>query len=919
MFGLIAPVPPALTLLDHGATIRQGYAAIRSRKQLGRSQTKRRTGRFFGQRGLLHAKTRFAWFRAGILPTEEAVRVKTPDTSIQSIVFKEVVQHRPDEPSYGLLLRNAEHNQWPTLTRAFDLIADTPRQRVSRLDSVKVARACGADPEAVARASPMSAPAIVDIMGQSLKAGQFSVERRRWCPLCLAEDAYHRVWWDVTAVHSCPDHGIELANSCGCIDPALRWRGGHRLGSCRQGHSLNSVPRIPAHPDVESFDTYVVDRLRGRALQVPDTFQAIPLGEFVAICERLGRGSLDETSTTFEMRRSAASDRMHGEGFRILLGLPDTLYEVLARIHEYRADRDGKDGVTKAYGDIYYWIRNLPDHEIAISLKGALSDHARRHIVLKTGTKLDGSNRVVQSGVAASEAAAIFGITYVRFRTLLDRLGIRCSGDGLGRRAEISQADFEELGRRLSGASDLEEACRHLELTGVEVAEIARAGIMECILIGEGETGWLFPADAAANLVAKLDAMAGQLNPRDHALVPLDMAAKHCGISVATILMQILSGRIEAKTYFWYERKLSLFRIDQAALLAAVTPAERELLSVDEAARELGLTLAAMDAVLAAGMLDRSSESGRITAGAIPRFRAAWATMPELRVLLGVSTFPPVAAALTRAGVSPAIVGARLSDRLYPRREAEDACRRLDRPEVAPTRGRDRKAIASELGTTPLMLRQLVDAGLISVQDGCRFDSIADAEIERFRAAYATTSDLALAFATRGWKTILAELAQAGVEPVCRPPEFRAYLFERRAAEDVLRSSRERLDETSTAEQAEPTVDLDEVAQRLGCVRNMALQLAQHGLLSSTKIGRGIMVPVAEIERFRRTYVFGNELGALTGRTEHRGTGKAVTIALLKAGLRPVCARPIFYSYVFERSAARTVMEQLGLVDRAST
>lgn len=127
--------------------------------------------------------------------------------------FPLIVHHKPDEPSYGLLTRTAVHNGTRLYPAIFARYGIKYRFGVHNIDPVEVAFSCHADPIGVVRASPVAATKTVELLHQVLHRDHFSTVRRRWCPECLKEDAYHRAWWDIVAITCCPKHGIETPTS----------------------------------------------------------------------------------------------------------------------------------------------------------------------------------------------------------------------------------------------------------------------------------------------------------------------------------------------------------------------------------------------------------------------------------------------------------------------------------------------------------------------------------------------------------------------------------------------------------------------------------------------------------------------------------------------------------------------------------
>jgi hypothetical protein len=325
-----------------------------------------------------------------------------------------------------------------------------------------------------------------------------------------------------------------------------------------------------------------------------------------------------------------------------------------------------------------------------------------------------------------------------------------------------------------------------------------------------------------------------------------------------------------------------------------------------------------MDRVMAAALLNGGTVDGvdRIPEVEIERFRSAWATMAELRAAMGVAASLPVAALLSDIGVHSPLAGAPLSERIYPRDSAISACAAAaPNLDWAADRGLDRGSVAAALGLPRLMVQQVVEAGLLPIKAGCRSGSVSPDRVEQFREAYVSLPELAAAFGLRGPRAVLLILDGAGIEATWRRPAFCSYLFPRSEALAALRRSTEAGDAAAApaTEAAGPMLTVPDVAARLGTGMHMVLQLAANGLLGSARLGNRVMVPVSEVERFSRNFVFANELARRTGRTERHGVGAAVTKMLLRAGVRPVCSKPTFVNFVFDRVEAMAGIDRIGV------
>jgi hypothetical protein len=75
-------------------------------------------------------------------------------------------------------------------------------------------------------------------MGHRLNDGWLSIRPRRACPLCLAENCYHRQIWDIQMYTACVEHGCRLIRGCPGCGKLLRWASAH-LDQCNCGSHLN--------------------------------------------------------------------------------------------------------------------------------------------------------------------------------------------------------------------------------------------------------------------------------------------------------------------------------------------------------------------------------------------------------------------------------------------------------------------------------------------------------------------------------------------------------------------------------------------------------------------------------------------------------------------------------------------------------
>jgi hypothetical protein len=97
----------------------------------------------------------------------------------------------------------------------------------------------------------------------------------------------------------------------------------------------------------------------------------------------------------------------------------------------------------------------------------------------------------------------------------------------------------------------------------------------------------------------------------------------------------------------------------------------------------------------------------------------------------------------------------------------------------------------------------------------------------------------------------------------------------------------------------------------------MLTQMRNAGLIKSWKDGKTFCYTEAVLEQFRETYVFGNELASMV--ISGPSIGKAMTLIAISLGVKPVCARPEFYSFLFRRAEVMEALKGWDGVTNLST
>jgi hypothetical protein len=463
-------------------------------------------------------------------------------------VYPSRVEQQRDEPAYGLLVRTATHNGAIRPYSVFRRFGASGGMGASTVSLEDVALACKADAEALRRSTPDLNPDTATVLGETLDRRHFSCQTKRWCPHCLEEAPYHRVWWDLVPITTCPVHEVDLVDRCDCDAPLRTVM--NFVDQCRRGHSLKAVEAPKAPEKSLAVDGYLLGRMLGsggkRIQHLDDTI----LQDVITLCESLGRELIAPEEKFNRTRSGNARRAFMAEGFANLADLntafPSALDRLAARDH--RANR--KWGLEKTYGRFYIALVQMQESALRSAILDAIAKHAAPRTPIKSGQVM-GRDATNTDAVTLVQCAEMCGLTFERFRRVAVALEMMPRTWGQGTPFYIDRAKAEELARRLDGHKDLKTIAEELGVTETAAVKLADEGFVEFIVHGGGNAKglnkWIFHRDGASNLLTKLDALIpGDLQTGDH-LVYLARAGQIAYSSVAKMVRLILEGKLSIR------------------------------------------------------------------------------------------------------------------------------------------------------------------------------------------------------------------------------------------------------------------------------------------------------------------------------------------------------------------------------------
>lgn len=437
------------------------------------------------------------------------------------------VELRPDEPSYGLLMRTAEHNGAIRPYSVYRKFGVYGGKGPTSLDVDEIANVCKANADHLKHSTPVVTPSTVSILGEVLDRRHFSCLTRRWCPHCLQESAHHRVWWDLMPITTCPVHGVELVTRCECDVPLRAIY--HFIRHCRHGHDLAMVETAAAAPEVLAVDNYLVRRLLdSQSARIPH-FDETSLEHLIDLFEHTGRSLLAPGKRFNATRHGGTRRHFLAMGFATLSDMDGRFIEALDKIASSDHAVGRKWGLEKTYGHFYMALVVRPDSKLRSAMLDAISTHASTRTSLKGGHVV-GRDVHAQDSYTAYEAAKRLGFSFERFRRLAVALEMMPKEWGQGTPFRIERSKVEELAERLEGHKDLGTVALELGVSEPTARRIAKDGWLDFIVAGrDGQRDmnqWILHRSAASNLLDRIDQhLPRQREIGDH-LAPLPGAAQ---------------------------------------------------------------------------------------------------------------------------------------------------------------------------------------------------------------------------------------------------------------------------------------------------------------------------------------------------------------------------------------------------------
>jgi hypothetical protein len=501
----------------------------------------------------------------------------------------------------------------------------------------------GLDAEEVVRASPLirARSRTVELHGEVLQLGDWSLRSRRRCPICVQTDAddagrigipaewwaTSRSWWDIRSIDVCPEHHVRMIDRCAACGTLHGWKCG--LLVCRCGARNGARACIEGDP---AFSRYVLGRL---SLCLPTSvpiLDGMVLSEAVRTSELLGASRLT-WSPTKPKRTYAEESEDRLQGLRIACDWPSGLLKSLDELVAGYALRPAS-GLIAAYGWVY---SEMCMGDVSRATSDLVIDVVREHAV-RSGIIASDEDRlggVVPATITAKMAAKCLGYGYERTRRTLEQAGAIPTGSRRG----VAFALDPSAVRRLSSERRLPSSAR-LSIGRTQARNLLRDERLRLAV----------PPDAGDRVSALVSVVRSLALPGDRqATVPLPLACRNMSVPLAAACRGIIDRKVRVRLG-GTDEGLRAVLVRQADLAALRARSDR--MTVQAIARESGLHHEAVRALVRCGAFGET-ERGQVSAVAVRRFLDEHVTAAELSRDRNTSP-SAVRRTLERMGVVPA-------------------------------------------------------------------------------------------------------------------------------------------------------------------------------------------------------------------------------------------------------------------------
>jgi TniQ len=474
-----------------------------------------------------------------------------------------------------------------------------------------------------------------------LGVSDFNQTCRRWCPACMKEGCVLQGRWGLKLVCACSVHGVWLQDACPRCDACCSW------SDAVQTHCLCGASLVDADTEIADGDVLALTQLlcgdSTGAYGVPG-LAALTTPAVHRLVRYLGPFHADprpaHPGQSLDVHRMTVARALVEGAAGLLANWPARLHE---RIAEIQSLAPRSTSVRRTFAPLYrvlYDDLSEPSYQF---LRDAFEAYLHEHwwgLVCRRNKRMQSATVEKHPRITLPQMATAAGVPESVVRHLVQAELISATSTALPSGRHSRSIHSDELHRikvATDGALSLGQASRALELPEGRLRDLIAEGVVLPLIsrqMNRGAAAWVIPNWE----IERLHVRPGLAVATSDA-VPLREALKywrlrqHEGVS---LVRAVIDGQVPVLAGDQDRVPIGLAMLSPAETkrwLAMCRIESGEGLSVDQAAKELGLKQQVAYDVVRAGLLtttDAGVLGRRVTARDIEVFREGYVSLADL-------------------------------------------------------------------------------------------------------------------------------------------------------------------------------------------------------------------------------------------------------------------------------------------------